>query len=99
MIARSFRSAATGAVLLVALTLLALVQDKLVAGANVGTVPWEFQDESGTIAGFEVDLLNKVANRLGVEVAIENFSFNGLFSAVQSGRIDIAMSSITITEK
>ena len=37
--------------------------------------------------------------RLGKELKVENIPFNGLFSAVQSGRIDMAMSSITITDK
>ncbi len=71
----------------------------LTVGANVGNVPWEFQDDSGAIVGFEVDLATEVAKRLGREIKIENIPFNGLFSAVQSGRIDMAMSSITITQK
>jgi polar amino acid transport system substrate-binding protein len=68
-------------------------------GANIGNVPWEFQDESGAFVGFEVDLVNEVASRLGHEVEIVNIPFNGLFSAVQSGRVDIAISSITITKE
>ncbi len=68
-------------------------------GANIGNVPWEFQDDSGAFVGFEIDLVNEVASRLGNEVEIVNIPFNGLFSAVQSGRIDIAISSITITEE
>ncbi len=71
----------------------------LTVGANVGNVPWEFQDDSGAIVGFEVDLATEVAKRLGRDIKIENIPFNGLFSAVQSGRIDMAMSSITITQK
>ena len=52
------------------------------------------------VVGFEVDLVQEVARRLGYdEVKIENIPFNGLFSAVQSGRIDAAISSITITAK
>ena len=68
-------------------------------GANIGNVPWEFQDASGKIVGFEIDLVNEVAKRAGKTVQIENIPFNGLFSAVQSGRIQIALSSITITPK
>lgn len=71
----------------------------LTVGANIGNVPWEFQDASGQFVGFEVDLVNEVARRLGKTVEIENIPFQGLFAAVQSGRIDIATSSITITEK
>ena len=68
-------------------------------GANIGNVPWEFQDAQGKFVGFEIDLVNEVAKRTGNTVKIENIPFNGLFPAVQSGRIQIAISSITITPK
>jgi polar amino acid transport system substrate-binding protein len=76
----------------------ATAQD-LQVGANIGNVPWEFQDDTGANVGFEVDLVNAVAEKLGRGVEIVNIPFQGLFSAVQSGRIDIAMSSITITQE
>ena len=71
----------------------------ITVGANIGNVPWEFQDASGKFVGFEIDLVNEIGKRLGKSVEVVNIPFNGLFSAVQSGRIDIALSSITITEK
>lgn len=72
----------------------------LTVGANVGNVPWEFQDDTGNVVGFEVELVKEVAKRMGYDdVQIENIPFNGLFSAVQSNRIDAAVSSITITKK
>ena len=77
----------------------AAAQDTLTVGANIGNVPWEFQDETGAFVGFEIDLVAAVADRLGAEVETVNIPFNGLFSAVQSGRIDIATSSITITDE
>lgn len=77
----------------------AQAQEVLEVGANIGNVPWEFQDESGAFVGFEVDLAQAVAAALGRELEIVNIPFNGLFSAVQSGRIDMAMSSITITNE
>jgi len=73
--------------------------DEIVIGANIGNVPWEFQDASGDFVGFEIDLATEVARRLGKDVEVVNIPFNGLFSAVQSGRIDIALSSFTVTEK
>ena len=72
---------------------------ELIVGANIGNVPWEFQDATGDFVGFELDLVKKVAERMGKKIEIINIPFNGLFSAVQSGRIDIALSSITITQK
>jgi polar amino acid transport system substrate-binding protein len=71
----------------------------LKVGANIGNVPWEFQDASGANVGFEIDLVNEVGKRLGANVTIVNIPFTGLFAAVQSGQIDAAVSSITITKK
>ena len=68
-------------------------------GANIGNVPWEFQDAQGKFVGFEIDLVNEVAKRTGNTVKVENIPFNGLFPAVLSGRIQIAISSVTITAK
>lgn len=71
----------------------------LAVGANIGNVPWEFQNSDGEFVGFEIDLAKEVADRMGKSIEIVNIPFNGLFAAVQSGRINIAISSITITEK
>lgn len=87
-----------GSSLLVALTQPALAAE-LTVGANLGNVPWEFVNKENKNVGFEIDLAEEVGKRLGKEVVIQNIPFNGLFSAVQSGRIDVAISSITITEK
>ncbi len=73
--------------------------DDLVVGANIGNVPWEFADRGGDFVGFEIDLVREVAKRLGRDLEVVNIPFNGLFAAVQSGRVDVALSSMTITEK
>src|SRR3954468_11129564 len=77
----------------------ASAQSNLRVGANVGNVPWEFQNEKGDIVGFEIDLMNEVGKRIGQKVEFVNIPFQGLFAAVQSGQIDAAVSSITITKK
>ena len=90
---------ATGALALATLTPTFSQAEELNVGANIGNVPWEFQDASGNTVGFEIDLVNEVGKRLGKDVKFANIPFNGLFAAVQSGQIDAAVSSITITEK
>ena len=40
--------------------------DEMKVGANIGNVPWEFQDANGNMVGFEIDLVNEVAKRLGI---------------------------------
>jgi polar amino acid transport system substrate-binding protein len=84
-----------GTAILVAAT--PVMAKDLVVGANIGNLPWEFQTETGKTVGFEIDLANEIGKRLGETVDIVNIPFNGLFSAVESGRIDMAASSITIT--
>jgi polar amino acid transport system substrate-binding protein len=74
-------------------------QTALRVGANIGNVPWEFQNEKGDIVGFEIDLMNEVGKRIGQKVEFVNIPFQGLFAAVQSGQINAAVSSITITKK
>ena len=93
-----FKNFAASLALTMAAAAPALAADWTV-GANIGNVPWEFQDASGKFVGFEIDLVNEAARRAGKTVQIENIPFNGLFPAVQSGRIQIAISSITITPK
>jgi polar amino acid transport system substrate-binding protein len=94
---RSFGAMLCGVLLLAASG--GLPAADIVVGANIGNVPWEFQDAEGRFVGFELDLVREIGSRLDKSVEIVNIPFNGLFSAVQSGRIDIALSSITITEK
>ena len=76
----------------------ALAED-LKVGANIGNVPWEFQDAKGDFVGFEIDLMKEVGKRTGMKVEFVNIPFNALFAAVQSGQINAAVSSITITKK
>jgi polar amino acid transport system substrate-binding protein len=91
---------ATGLAILIGTSLpLAASAAELKVGANIGNVPWEFQDAGGSNVGFEIDLVNEIGKRLGMTVSIVNIPFSGLFAAVQSGQIDAATSSITITKK
>jgi polar amino acid transport system substrate-binding protein len=87
------------AVLIAMASPLAAFAADLKVGANIGNVPWEFEDKSGAIVGFEIDLVKEVGKRLDMPVSIVNIPFTGLFGAVQSGQIDAAVSSITITKK
>ena len=74
--------------------------DTLKIGANIGNLPWEFQDAKGDTVGFEIDLAKEVAKRLGAEATFVNIPFTGLFRrrAVRY-RSTPPVSSITITPK
>ncbi|KML19718.1 MULTISPECIES: ABC transporter substrate-binding protein [Burkholderia] len=76
----------------------ALAADFNVA-ANVANVPFEFEDGQGKLSGFEVELLQLVAKRLHKSIEFTPMPFNSLFAAVQSGRANVAIGSITVTKK
>ncbi len=71
--------------------------ETLQVGAYPSNPPWEFKNEQSEFEGFEVDVIREVAKRNGWEVEIQDLGFQALFAATSSGRIDAAISSITIT--
>ncbi|MGC0374929.1 ABC transporter substrate-binding protein [Streptomyces sp. SAI-229] len=66
----------------------------LKAGTNAEYAPMEFQ-EGGRIVGVDPDIAAALGEKLGVEVQFTSGSFDGLITSLNSGRYDIAMSSIT----
>ena len=66
-------------------------------GAYPTNPPFETKKTDGTFEGFEVDIVNEAAKRAGFTTSIADYGFQALFSAIASKRIDVAISSITIT--
>jgi polar amino acid transport system substrate-binding protein len=75
----------------------AYAADVLNVGAYPTNPPFEYKNESGTFEGFEVDVVNEAAKRIGMTTDIADLGFQALFAATTSKRIDVAISSITIT--
>ncbi|MCR4941506.1 MAG: transporter substrate-binding domain-containing protein [Campylobacter sp.] len=68
-------------------------------GTNAEYPPFEFIDENRNITGFDMELARELATRVGVELDILNMSFDGLIPALKSGKIDVAISAMSATEK
>ncbi len=75
----------------------ALAEGTLQVGSYPSNPPFEFKTDTGTFQGFEVDIVNAVASKLGMTVEFTDLGFQALFAATASHRIDVAISSITIT--
>ncbi|WP_295808839.1 ABC transporter substrate-binding protein [uncultured Nitratireductor sp.] len=73
--------------------------ETITVGAYPANPPWEYKTETGAFEGFEVDVAREVAKRLGMEIAFQDLGFQALFAATSSGRIDLAVSSISITNE
>ena len=67
-------------------------------GTNAEYAPNEFV-EGSDIKGMDIDLMDAVAAKLGVEAEYSNASFDTLIIGVTSNRYDAAISSFTITDE
>lgn len=71
---------------------------KLVAYCEAGFPPYEFM-YNNELVGVDIELAKAIAEELGVEAEFQDVKFNSILGAVQSGKADIGISGITISEK
>ncbi|MBQ7097784.1 MAG: transporter substrate-binding domain-containing protein [Clostridia bacterium] len=61
--------------------------------------PFEYYDENENLTGFDIELMNHIGKRIGFEIEYIDIPFDSLFYAILSGRIDCAISAITVTDE
>jgi polar amino acid transport system substrate-binding protein len=66
-------------------------------GVNAQFKPFVYYDEEDRLAGFDVDLVNALAQAGQFEFGFVDLAFEELLNAVENGEIDAAISAITIT--
>ncbi len=71
----------------------------LVIGMELAYPPFETKDDQGNPSGVSVDLANALGEFLNRPVKIENTNWDGLIPSLQTGKIDIIISSMTITDE
>ncbi len=69
----------------------------LVVGMELAYPPFEGKDAAGNPSGVSVDFMKDFGKKIGKEIRIENISFDGLIPALVTGKVDMVMSSMTIT--
>ncbi|MDP9439303.1 MAG: basic amino acid ABC transporter substrate-binding protein [Actinomycetota bacterium] len=74
----------------------ALADGKIVVASNVAYPPFEFAPRKGP-KGFDIDLMNEVADRTGLEVEYRNVQFDSLLRGLSSDLFDAVISGMTIT--
>lgn len=71
--------------------------EPLRVGVMADYPPIIFRDDSGELAGLEVDFAHQLGEDLNRPVSFREYSLAGLFAALEQGEIDIIMSGISIT--
>ena len=88
--------------LLVALMVLgtaaAAMADTLTMGTNASFPPYEYY-ENNQIVGIDAEIAAAIAEKLGMELKIEDMDFKAIIPAVTEGKIDFGMAGMTVTEE
>lgn len=68
-------------------------------GIDATYSPNEFKDKNGKVIGWEVDLFNAVAKKLGVKTNYVIAGFDTILAGVKAGKYDVGLSSFTDTKE
>ena len=70
----------------------------LVMSTNAEFPPYKYVDEKGEFAGIDVEIMQNVCEQLGYELKIENIQFDSIIPSLISGKADIGVAGMTVTE-
>lgn len=70
----------------------------LVMATNATFPPYEYKD-GDNFAGIDVEIAGKIAEKLGMTLEIKDVEFGSIVGGVQTGKFDIGMAGMTVTEE
>lgn len=81
--------------------LLAQIQQRgeIVFGTEGTWSPWTYHDENDQLVGFDIEVAQKVAEKLGVKATFVEGEWDGLLAGVDGGRYDSMANGVEITEE
>lgn len=71
---------------------------KLIMSTNAAFPPYEMTTDDGGYAGIDVEIAQAIADKLGLELVIDDMEFDSALLAVQQGKSDIVMAGVSVTE-
>lgn len=77
-------------------------KEELVLGTNAAFPPFEFTTTNGVVGnydGIDICIGKEIADSMGKELKVEDMEFDGLVAAVKSGKVDMAVAGMTVTEE
>ena len=73
---------------------------KLIVGTSSGYPPYVFVDADSPdkkVIGLDIELCKQIADKLGVQMEVQDMGFSALLSSVTSGKVDIAVGGVNPT--
>ena len=72
---------------------------KLTMATNATFPPYEMTTDAGDIEGIDVETAQAIADKLGLELQIDDMDFDAALLSVQQGKADIVMAGVTVTDE
>ena len=71
---------------------------KLIMATNATFPPYEMTTDSGSFEGIDIEIAGAIADKLGLELQIDDMDFDAALLSVQQGKADIVMAGVSVTE-
>lgn len=72
---------------------------KLIMSTNAAFPPYEMTTDSGEFEGIDIETAQAIADKLGLELQINDMDFDAALLAVQQGKADMVMAGVTVTDE
>ena len=72
---------------------------KLIMSTNAAFPPYEMTTDSGEFEGIDIETAQAIADKLGLELQIDDRDFDAALLAVQQGKADMVMAGVTVTDE
>lgn len=72
---------------------------KLIMSTNAAFPPYEMTTDSGEFEGIDIETAQAIADKLGLELQIDDMDFDAALLAVQQGKADMVMAGVTVTDE
>jgi polar amino acid transport system substrate-binding protein len=75
-----------------------VTEGKLTMSTNAAFPPYEMTDDDGNYVGIDVEVATAIAEKLGLELQVDDMDFDAALQAAQSGKSDMVMAGVTVNE-
>ena len=71
---------------------------KLTMSTNAAFPPYEMTADDGSFEGIDIEVAGAIADKLGLELQVDDMDFDAALLAAQTGKSDMIMAGVTVTE-
>ncbi len=79
-------------------TITTVTEGVLTMSTNAAFPPYEMTTDDGGFEGIDVEIATAIAEKLGLELQIDDMDFDSALLAVQQGKSDIVMAGVSVTD-